>query len=303
MLVSGCVYISTTNYSPIIVVALYKDRLVCIVKMTACTYAHTLAFLSSLHSQTEEQALAQLLAHLPLLNPGSTDARGEYMKLLPKVMLGSSEELDYLDQCRQLLSLALVHPAFPQEDREALTFWLSQLDRKQKNIVDRKAPSPSQPSRIYQIKSTPEEISWNTSSGLSSGRINISGELNMVGENDGFTESNHIAEDDEIKCNSLPPGQSLYNSPSTVERTDRPPPASYDEFTALGAKSNSIPMSCMVSVGSLTATGTMGLNSLEEGGAPGQQIDWMDGMKGKSFWNDRCVCIHIVVSPLIIHTS
>lgn len=228
------------------------------------------------------------------------------MKLLPKVMLGSSEELDYLDQCRQLLSLALVHPAFPQEDREALTFWLSQLDRKQKNIVERKAPSPSQPpSRIYQIKSTPEEISWNSSSGLSSGRIIIDGELNMIGESDTFSDANHPAEDDEIRCTSLPPGQSLYNSPSTVER---PSPVSYDEFTALKAKSNSIPKSCVLPVDSAVS---MGHNPTEEGGAPGQQIDWLDGMKGKLLCN--CVilgeiCVYSYVTGLFIiitvnHTS
>ena len=52
------------------------------------------------------------------------------MKLLPKVLLTSSEAQKYFDHCRQLLSLALVHPAFPQEDREALTFWLNKLDVK-----------------------------------------------------------------------------------------------------------------------------------------------------------------------------
>lgn len=158
---------------------------------------HISAFLSSLHSQTEEQALAELLAHLPLLNPGSTEARGEYMKLLPKVMLGSSDELNYLDQCRQLLSLALVHPAFPQEDREALTFWLSQLDRKQKNIVDRIPPSPSQPARVYQIKSVPEEVSWSCSNGSPGGRIDISGKLN-IDNGDVFSESSAPQDEDEV---------------------------------------------------------------------------------------------------------
>ena len=90
------------------------------------------AFLSALHSRTEKQALALLLTHLPLLHPGNTEARKEYMRLLPKVLLGSSEAQLYLDQCRQLLSLALVHPAFPQEDRDALTFWLHKLDGKHK---------------------------------------------------------------------------------------------------------------------------------------------------------------------------
>lgn len=211
-----------------------------------------IAFLSSLHSQTEEQALTTLLAHLPLLNPGSLEARAEYMKLLPKVMLGSSEELDYLDQCRQLLSLALVHPAFPQEDREALTFWLSQLDRKQRNIVDLKATSPS---RIYQIKSTSEETSWNTSGSPSSGRINISGELLAVGESDGFS-------DDEFKTSSLPTG--LYHSPAGMEE----PSGSYEDYLLAHMGKGMIPMVTMTAPGSMSTTTTEDI------------IEWKDGMKG-----------------------
>ena len=91
---------------------------------------YSAAFLSSLHSQTEDQALSRLLTYLPLLHPGNIDARKEYMHLLPKVLLSSSETHKYLDQCRQLLSLALVHPAFPQKDRDTLTFWLNKLDGK-----------------------------------------------------------------------------------------------------------------------------------------------------------------------------
>ena len=95
--------------------------------------------------------MTQLLTHLPLLNPGSPEARKEYMKLLPKVLLGSSEELEYLDKCRQLLSLALVHPVFPHEDREALTYWLAKLDEKHKNIMDRKFYINGRPpARIHQ---------------------------------------------------------------------------------------------------------------------------------------------------------
>ena len=97
------------------------------------------------------------------------------MKLLPKVLLGSSEELDYLDQCRQLLSLALVHPAFPHGDRDALTFWLSRLDEKQKNIIDRPQRPPPIPPRnkIYQTKTDDHNCSLRTSNGAS--RIYING--------------------------------------------------------------------------------------------------------------------------------
>ena len=112
------------------------------------------------------------------------------MKLLPKVMLSSGKELDYLDhchyvdQCRQLLSLALVHPAFPHDDREALTFWLTQLDTKQKSApVERQTPSsyppapaphmPPVPPRIRQIE-TNDDVRLSPTNG----RIYIEGDLN-----------------------------------------------------------------------------------------------------------------------------
>ncbi len=186
------------------------------------------------------------------------------MKLLPKVMLGSSEELDYLDQCRQLLSLALVHPAFPQDEREALTYWFSQLDRKQQLIVDRKAPSPT--SRIYQIKSSPEEPNWGLGSGPSSGRINISGELPVYGESDGFS-------DDELKCHSLPPGQSLYNpAASSVEDSS----LSYEEYFKAHIGKGVAGMSPM---SSMTAPGGTSHNS----GQQEEFTDWKEGMKGECF--------------------
>lgn len=107
------------------------------------------------------------------------------MRLLPKVMLGSNEELEYLDHCRQLLSLALVHPAFPHEDRDALTFWRSKLDAK---LTDRQATSPPQqqqqqqprpppiPPRIRQMKTGNEEETRGPSP-TSSSRIYIEGDL------------------------------------------------------------------------------------------------------------------------------
>ncbi len=197
--------------------------------------------------------------HLPLLNPGSSEARAEYMKLLPKVMLGSSEVLDYLDQCRQLLSLALVHPAFPHDDREALTFWFSQLDRKQRNIFDRKPPS-SPTSKIYQIKSSPEEASWTSGIGLGSGRINISGELQAVGATDGFFS------DDELKSNSLPPGGRLTHGPSSVEDG----PLSFEEYLMAHMDKGMVGMAPSTS---MTAPGAMI-------SGPEELTNWKEGMKG-----------------------
>ena len=239
-------------------------------------HAHvTAGFLSSLHSQNEEQALTQLLAHLPLLNPGNIEARREYMKLLPKVMLGSSEELDYLDQCRQLLSLALVHPAFPHEDREALTYWLSQLDRKQKNISDRSPQRPPPiPPRIHQIKSSEEY--GRSSSG--NGRIYINGDLSRADSFGGEGEGDSLGyeqDEDDIqgpgKSMSLQHGQSLFGA----QRDTAMPLAAFDDSMMTTRSSKTLPVPRTASLSSLPGS------NMASGTAEEQQVDWKAGMKGK----------------------
>ena len=247
------------------------------------------AFLSSLHSQSEAAALAQLLVHIPLLNPGNLDARGEYMKLLPKVLLGSSEELDYLDQCRQLLSLALVHPAFPHEDREALTYWLARLDEKQRNIMERnptvapQRPPPIPPRKIYQTKS--EDSGGLRSNGS---RIYLNGclmpahsESSLDRLETGSVESfNH--DDEEQRCNSLQPGHSLYGS------AEHPllPPNGYDDYFTRGAtKTGSLPVPRTSSVGSLSGLHAL-MGAVDEVGVG--LIDWKPGMKGEC--THTCTC-------------
>ena len=227
--------------------------------------------MSSLHSQNEEQALTQLLAHLPLLNPGNVEARREYMKLLPKVMLGSSEELDYLDQCRQLLSLALVHPAFPHEDREALTYWLSQLDRKQKNISDRSPQRPPPiPPRIHQIKGD----EYGRSSG-GNGRIYINGDLSRADSMGGEGEGDSLAyeqdeEDIQGKSMSLQHGQSLFGG----QYDPAMPHTINDDIGMTSRSSKTLPVPRTASLSSLPGSNTA------SGTAEEQQVDWKPGMKG-----------------------
>lgn len=206
------------------------------------------------------------------------------MKLLPKVMLGSSEELDYLDQCRQLLSLALVHPAFPHEDREALTYWLSQLDRKQKNISDRTSNSPQRPPpippRIHQIKSG-EDIGR---SGGGNGRIYINGDLNRpesLGDTDSlgfdFAEENEEEIHTPCKFQSLQHGQSLFGSSNLPHHDPHTsmPLASYDDLMMpRGVKSNSMPVPRTASLSSLPGSGTGAIEEVPV-------VDWKTGMKGK----------------------
>lgn len=92
--------------------------------------------MSSLHNESEDVALQYLLSHILLLHPGNSKARAEYLKLLTKILFGSEDE-EYLYLCRQLLSLALIHPAFPSEDREKLNFWFTRLEEKRRKISER----------------------------------------------------------------------------------------------------------------------------------------------------------------------
>ncbi len=75
--------------------------------------------------------------HLPLLHPGNEEAKGEYLKLLPNILSHSLENSIHEEECRQLFSLALVHPAFTQQDKSNLNFWLGLLTDKTDKSKDK----------------------------------------------------------------------------------------------------------------------------------------------------------------------
>jgi len=99
-------------------------------------------FLKGLCHESKEVAVQQLLLHLPLLHPGNDEARHEYLKLLPKILSHSLEYSIHEEECRQLLSLALVHPAFVPEERNSLTWWLGLLEDKGDKIIENRQPPP-----------------------------------------------------------------------------------------------------------------------------------------------------------------
>ncbi|XP_002170483.3 protein Smaug homolog 1 isoform X1 [Hydra vulgaris] len=99
-------------------------------------------FLRSLCHERKEIAVQQLLLHLPLLHPGNDEARHEYLKLLPKILSHSLEYSIHKEECRQLLSLALVHPAFVPEERNSLTWWLGLIEEKGDSINETCRPPP-----------------------------------------------------------------------------------------------------------------------------------------------------------------
>ncbi|XP_038641904.1 protein Smaug homolog 1 isoform X2 [Scyliorhinus canicula] len=102
-----------------------------------CTDIHILegeandaAFISQWHQDPKEKVVLQLLSHLPLLQPGNVEAKSEYMKLLQKVLAYSIDSNLFIEESRQLLSYALIHPATSLDDRSSLALWLTHLEER-----------------------------------------------------------------------------------------------------------------------------------------------------------------------------
>ena len=254
------------------------------------------AFLSAIHSESDSLALQNLLLHIPLLHPGNNDAREEYLKLLPKVLLGSGDDTEYLYKCRQLLSLALVHPAFPHADREKLTFWLARLDDKCRSVSCERAGgsntlgphhSPqsygqyaassstlphSSPRRIYQLNTGPaDDGGHNSRSGTLNGsnRIYISmpsgptplNGFDSMGEIDTYPYDDDEEPQKAFTLTTGPPPEHCHT------------PVGYDDYVKRHRKAAlSLPVHRSTSTCSLPT-------SLDDNSTP---IFWKDGMKSMS---------------------
>ncbi|XP_078462292.1 protein Smaug homolog 1 isoform X2 [Lampetra planeri] len=88
------------------------------------------ACVSQWWQEPKEKALALLLTHFPLLKPRNAEAKAEYMKLLPGVLAHAIESGHRVEESRQLLSFALIHPAVSLEDRGSLAGWFSHLEER-----------------------------------------------------------------------------------------------------------------------------------------------------------------------------
>uniref|UniRef100_A0A3Q0SS16 Protein Smaug homolog 1 n=1 Tax=Amphilophus citrinellus TaxID=61819 RepID=A0A3Q0SS16_AMPCI len=86
--------------------------------------------ISQWQSEPKERVISLVLTHLPLLKPGNVEAKGEYMRLLPRILAHTIEHGHHLEESRQLLSYALIHPATSLEDRAALALWLNHLEER-----------------------------------------------------------------------------------------------------------------------------------------------------------------------------
>ncbi|XP_062409072.1 protein Smaug homolog 2 isoform X2 [Sardina pilchardus] len=111
-----------------------------------CTEIHVLeaeannaAIVSQWQQEPKEKAVSLLLSHLPLLQPRNSEAKCEYMKLLQKVLSHTIESSLFVEESRQLLSYALIHPATTLDDRTSLAMWLNHLEE---HLSARPPPPP-----------------------------------------------------------------------------------------------------------------------------------------------------------------
>ncbi|KAM4642232.1 protein Smaug homolog 2 isoform 2-T2 [Discoglossus pictus] len=92
--------------------------------------ANSAALISQWHQESKDKVVSLLLSHLPLLQPRNMEAKCEYMKLLQKVLAYTTESNSYIEESRQLLSYALIHPATTLDDRNSLALWLNHLEER-----------------------------------------------------------------------------------------------------------------------------------------------------------------------------
>ncbi|KAI4881598.1 hypothetical protein NFI96_004265 [Prochilodus magdalenae] len=99
-------------------------------KLSALILAAPCGVISQWQAEPKERLISLVLTHLPLLKPGNAEAKGEYMRLLPKILTHTIEFGRHLEESRQLLSYALIHPATSLEDRAELALWLNHLEER-----------------------------------------------------------------------------------------------------------------------------------------------------------------------------
>uniref|UniRef100_A0A667XUI2 Sterile alpha motif domain containing 4B n=1 Tax=Myripristis murdjan TaxID=586833 RepID=A0A667XUI2_9TELE len=126
-----------------------------------CTEIHILeaeannaAIVSQWHQEPKEKVVSLLLSHLPLLQPRNSEAKCEYMKLLQKVLSHTIESSLFVEESRQLLSYALIHPATTLDDRTSLAMWLNHLEE---HLSSGYPPSSRAPSSPYHPRQGSDE--------------------------------------------------------------------------------------------------------------------------------------------------
>lgn len=103
-------------------------HLLCVVYVSTCASFVSVAYVCGLCKESKEFAVSQLLKCLPLLKVGNTKAKAEYLNIMPMVMAHSIENNCHIEECRQLLSYSLIHPAISRDELAVLTIWMNSLE-------------------------------------------------------------------------------------------------------------------------------------------------------------------------------
>ncbi|KAG7176358.1 Smaug 1-like 2, partial [Homarus americanus] len=115
--------------------------------------------------EAKDGGASDLLHHLPLLRPSNTEAKLQYLSIIPKVLAhavtSAGTQPAALENARQLLSYSLIHPAITAEERRALTHWLRALEDR---LADLRRRPPNQ-----------QREGFTSSSSVSSGNILVTG--------------------------------------------------------------------------------------------------------------------------------
>lgn len=135
----------------------------------SCFLSGLSGVISQWQGESKERVISLVLTHLPLLKPGNVEAKSEYMRLLPRILAHTIEHGHHLEESRQLLSYALIHPATSLEDRSALALWLNHLEERAAARGDSlERPPPAGP---HHHQSTPPSTLTSPGSSLSSTSI------------------------------------------------------------------------------------------------------------------------------------
>ncbi|XP_067116400.1 LOW QUALITY PROTEIN: protein Smaug homolog 1 [Osmerus mordax] len=152
--------------------------------LAECTELHVLegeannpVVISQWAGEPKERVISLVLTHLPLLKPGNTEAKGEYMHLLPRILAHTIEHGRHLEESRQLLSYALIHPATSLDDRAALALWLNHLEERAAARGDSLERPPAPHGLHHHHQTPPPRCPPPSSSGSSSTNTSSSSHL------------------------------------------------------------------------------------------------------------------------------
>uniref|UniRef100_A0A8C5WE48 Protein Smaug homolog 1 n=1 Tax=Leptobrachium leishanense TaxID=445787 RepID=A0A8C5WE48_9ANUR len=169
--------------------------------LSDCTEIHVLeneansaVLISQWHQESKETVISLLLSHLPLLQPRNTEAKCEYMKLLQKVLAYTTESNSYIEESRQLLSYALIHPATTLDDRNSLALWLNHLEERLSSSYNRHGRADA-----------------------TSGHVRQGSDEWQVPSDSGVGEAMHSWQDRPLRENGLMPFHSSSSVPSAMQ--------------------------------------------------------------------------------------